>query len=169
LEESRFGERLEFPLFGPTFPFMVDRRKLFEDVPERTRRIMRAIRGTETKPETRLRSLLHRAGYRFRKNAKGIPGSPDVAFPSRKKVVLVHGCFWHQHQGCRHSKVPKTRPEYWVPKLARIFSRDQEDLAGLAAAGWAVLVIWECEALDELATARRLKRFLGPPKHGRAR
>ncbi|MGH6781317.1 MAG: very short patch repair endonuclease [Sphingomonadaceae bacterium] len=124
---------------------MINRRKLFDDVPERTRRTMRAILSTETKPERQLRSMLHKAGYRFRKNVKGMPGSPDIAFPARRKVIFVHGCFWHQHPGCHHAKVPRTRPEYWLPKLTRTATRDKEDLEALAAAGWSALSIWECE------------------------
>ena len=98
----------------------MNRQVLFKDVPERTRKTMRAIRSTETKPERLLRSLLHRAGCRFRKNVKGVPGSPDIAIKRRKRAIFVHGCFWHQHTGCKHAKVPRTRPEYWVPKLERI-------------------------------------------------
>lgn len=106
---------------------------------------MRAIRSTDTKPERRLRSLLHRAGYRFRKNVKGLPGSPDILFPARKKAIFVQGCFWHQHEGCRHAKVPRTRPEYWLPKLARIVQRDEENRIALSDTGWSTLLIWECE------------------------
>lgn len=122
---------------------------------------MRAIRSTETKPERRLRSMLHRAGYRFRKNVKGIPGTPDIVFSSRRKVILVHGCFWHQHPGCRHAKMPRTRAEYWVPKLSRIKERDQENLAALKQAGWRIFLIWECELeKDENAVFSRAVAFL---------
>lgn len=141
----------------------MNRRLLFKDVPERTRKTMRAIRSTETKPERLLRSLLHRAGYRFRKNVKGVPGSPDVAIKGRKKAIFVHGCFWHQHPGCRHAKIPRTRPEYWVPKLQRIAERDQQVLANLQAAGWEALIVWECAVSRSPAeVVADAADFLGP-------
>ena len=140
---------------------MMHRRNLFDTVPEKTRRTMRAIRSTETKPERRLRSMLHRAGYRFRKNVKGVPGSPDILFPAKKKAIFVHGCFWHQHSGCRHAKVPRTRPEYWIPKFARIAQRDEENRAALAEAGWSTLLIWECELeKDDSAALSQAIAFL---------
>lgn len=146
---------------------MVSRSRLFEDVPERTRRTMRAIRSTDTKPERKLRSMLHRAGYRFRKNVKGIPGSPDIVFRRRKKAIFVHGCFWHQHPGCRHAKLPRTRQEYWLPKLARIEERYKENLGALAKDGWSTLHIWECELEEHMEEVReRVTGFVGPPKQG---
>jgi DNA mismatch endonuclease (patch repair protein) len=105
---------------------------------------MRAIRKAETSPERELRSKLHRAGYRFRKNVRDLPGSPDLAFPSRKKAIFVHGCFWHQHEGCPKGVMPAVRREYWEPKLRRNQERDRSAEERLATLGWAVLVIWEC-------------------------
>lgn len=137
---------------------------MFEDVPERTRRTMRAIRSTETKPERMLRSLLHRAGYRFTKNVKGLPGSPDVAFSGRKKAIFVHGCFWHQHPKCKHAGLPKQRQEYWLPKLARTQERDRAARAELTRQGWSSLVIWECEIGDKEALSCKLRSFLGAPR-----
>src|SRR5215813_718365 len=88
----------------------------FPDVPDVRRRTMAAIRGKHTKPELAIRSLLHRLGYRFRLHKPGLPGRPDVVFPSRRKALFIHGCFWHSH-GCHMANVPKTRTEYWEPKL----------------------------------------------------
>jgi DNA mismatch endonuclease (patch repair protein) len=124
---------------------------------------MRAIRSTDTRPERLIRSLLHRAGYRFRKNVRDVPGSPDLAIKRRKKAVFVHGCFWHQHSGCRHAKMPRIRTEYWVPKLQRVMERDQKNIADLEAAGWQTLTVWECELQCDLAgTFNRVTKFLGP-------
>jgi DNA mismatch endonuclease (patch repair protein) len=115
------------------------------DVPDRIRRTMSAIRATETKPEKALRSALHGRGFRFRKNLQTLPGRPDIALTRRHKAIFVHGCFWHQHRGCRHAKFPKTRPEYWSPKLERVQARDKANIADLRQKGWQTLVVWECE------------------------
>lgn len=106
---------------------------------------MRKIRSKNTKPEIRLRSLLHRDGYRFRLHAKDLPGKPDVVFASRKKVIFVHGCFWHQHQACREGRLPGSRQEYWKPKLERNRQRNETAITTLRKAGWEVLIVWECQ------------------------
>ena len=106
---------------------------------------MRQIRNKNTKPEMALRSALHRMGYRFRLHRKDLPGKPDLVFSSRRKVIFVHGCFWHQHFACREGRLPGTRQEYWIPKLARNQARDALALAGLDELGWAAKVVWECE------------------------
>ena len=137
---------------------------LFADVPDARRRIMRAIRSNETAPERFVRSALHREGYRFLKNVRGLPGRPDIIFPSRKKAVFVHGCFWHAHAGCSNALLPRTRENYWAVKLCRNVERDQENLAALKSAGWAAEVVWECELSDMCAVVRRLKSFLGSVK-----
>ena len=126
---------------------------------------MVAIRGSNTKPEIKVRRLAHRLGYRFRLHRKDLPGRPDLAFPGRRKVIFVHGCFWHQHPdpGCRPAALPRTRQDYWHPKLARNVERDARNIADLEAAGWQVLVIWECELADIDAVAGRIHVFLGPP------
>jgi len=135
----------------------------FEDVPEVVRRRMSRIRKTGSKPEVLVRKIAHRLGYRFRINRRDLPGTPDIVFPGRRKVVFVHGCFWHQHAGCRHANLPRTRIDYWVPKLARTQKRDAESLNALATLGWKALVIWECEAADVSALGTRLVEFLGAP------
>lgn len=108
---------------------------------------MSRIRGKDTKPEIAVRKLVHRMGYRFRLHRRDLPGSPDLAFPGRKKVIFVHGCFWHMHPdpGCRRARVPKSRVDYWKPKLERNRGRDLENEEKLRRLGWEVLVVWECE------------------------
>lgn len=135
------------------------------DVPEPRRAVMRANKATNTKPEITVRRMLHAIGYRFRLHRRDLPGTPDIVFGSRRKVVQVHGCFWHQHEGCRRSNVPETRKDYWGPKLARNKERDRESQARLAAMGWSSLTVWECEATDLHTAAERLRAFLGPPGH----
>ena len=128
---------------------------------------MARIRGRDTKPELRLRALLHAMGYRFRLHRADLPGRPDVVLPGRGKVVFVHGCFWHRHAGCRHATVPRTRA--WTSgqeKFARNVARDARTRRALNRAGWSVAVVWECALRDEDRVARRLARFLGPPGRG---
>ena len=124
---------------------------------------MRRIRSTDTAPEMAVRHLAHGLGYRYRLHRKDIPGKPDLVFSGRRKVIFVHGCFWHQHPGCREGHPPKSNAPYWLPKLKRNIERDKAALAQLAAAGWDVLVIWECETQDGEALAKTLKGFLGAP------
>ncbi len=128
---------------------------------ERRSANMRQIRSKDTNPELVLRRLLHRLGYRFRLHCKDLPGKPDLVFPARRKVIFVHGCFWHQHSGCREGRVPGTRLEYWAPKLARNQQRDQAAQSALEELGWQFLVVWECELKDTTAALRTVKRFLG--------
>lgn len=125
-------------------------------------RIMRSIRKTDTKPELVVRRAVHALGYRFRLHRRDLPGSPDLVLPRHRKVILVHGCFWHQHPGCRSATVPRIRAGYWGPKLARNVARDASVLVDLQALGWNVLVLWECE-LGHAATLRdRLLAFIRP-------
>lgn len=113
--------------------------------------------------------MLHRMGYRFRVQLKGVPGRPDVALTARRKAILVHGCFWHQHPGCRHARIPATRPDFWELKFGRNRERDARLVREAESLGWCVLVVWECETtrLDELQA--RLMAFLGPSRWHRAR
>lgn len=132
-------------------------------VAERSERMAR-IRSKNTKPELRVRRLVHKLGYRFRLHHKRLPGRPDLVFPSRRKVVFVHGCFWHAHEGCKVANLPKSRSEYWAAKFERNRSRDAENQKLLEEAGWRVLTIWECEIKSGAMLAVRLSRFLGPAK-----
>ena len=131
---------------------------------------MRRIRSKDTKPELQLRRLVYALGYRFRLHARTLPGKPDLVFGGRRKAIFLHGCFWHQHKGCREGRLPATRREYWEPKLARNQERDVQSEAALRSSGWAVLTLWECEIENELpGVSARLQRFLGPSKSGTPR
>jgi len=138
------------------------------DVSDAVRRTMQANKGKDTRPELALRSMLHRAGYRFRVHGRGLPGTPDLVFSARRKVVWLHGCFWHRHEGCRFATVPKTRTDYWIPKFARNRERDTEHAARLRQMGWRSLVVWECEMRRPDVIGGRVSEFLGPPKHRRS-
>lgn len=123
-------------------------------------RIMRQIRKRNTKPELIVRRSVHALGYRFRLYRSDLPGSPDLVLPRHGKIILVHGCFWHQHPGCKSAKVPRSRPEYWEPKLARNVARDQRILAELKDLGWNTLVLWECELADKASLSCRIEAFI---------
>lgn len=132
----------------------------FENVDPGRRRIMSAIRSRDTKPEKRVRSALHAAGYRYRTHATWLPGKPDVAFPKRRVAIFIHGCFWHAHVGCRNSAIPRTRTAYWSDKLSRNVQRDAASTEQLRGLGWQVVIIWECELPE--AWMDRLTAILGP-------
>lgn len=106
---------------------------------------MSRIRGKDTRPELRVRSALHRLGYRFRLNRRDLPGKPDIVLPRYQTVIFVHGCFWHRHPGCRFAYTPKSRVEFWQAKFERNVARHREVEEELTTLGWRVLVIWECE------------------------
>ena len=113
--------------------------------PERRSWNMSRIKGRDTGPELRLRSLLHRAGFRFRLHARDLPGKPDIVLPKYHTVIFVHGCFWHRHEGCRNATTPSTRAEFWQAKFDGNVDRDNRNRAALEAAGWTVMTVWECE------------------------
>src|SRR5690349_15678596 len=106
---------------------------------------MRRIRGKDTVPELAVRRLVRRLHYSYRLKKPGLPGRPDLIFPKLKKIIYVHGCFWHQHTGCPATRVPKSRLGYWLPKLKRNMDRDVEYQNQLGSLGWSVLVVWACE------------------------
>ena len=128
--------------------------------PEDRSRVMRAVKGKDTKPEMIVRRMAHALGYRYRLHRKDLPGKPDLVFVGRKKVIFVHGCFWHGHDCARGSRQPKTNAEYWRAKIARNISRDAANLQALDAQGWQALVLWECDLKDRDALAVRLRDFL---------
>ena len=128
--------------------------------PEDRSRVMRAVKGKDTKPELIVRRLTHALGYRYRLHRKDLPGSPDLVFAGRQKVIFVHGCFWHGHDCARGSRQPKTNAEYWRAKIARNAARDAANLKALEAHGWRALVLWECDLKDRDALAVRLRDFL---------
>ncbi|HLH44961.1 MAG TPA: very short patch repair endonuclease [Bryobacteraceae bacterium] len=132
-----------------------------KETPDQRSRIMRAVKGADTAPEIAVRSLVHRMGYRFRLHRPDLPGKPDLVFPRLKKVVFVHGCFWHGHECARGARTPKANAVYWRAKIARNRSRDATHLKALKARGWRAAVIWECDLKSPARVAERLARFLG--------
>lgn len=124
---------------------------------------MAAIKGKDTKPEMIVRRLPHSLGYRYRLHRNDLPGKPDIVFIGRRKAIQIHGCFWHQHPGCKSAHVPLSRIEYWQPKLARNVTRDKANLEALSAAGWDVMVLWECEIKRGDDIQEKLVNFLGRP------
>ena len=129
--------------------------------PERRSENMRRIRDRDTAPEMTIRRLAHGMGFRFRLHVTALPGKPDLVFPRLGKIVEVRGCFFHQHPGCIDAHIPKSRVEYWAPKLDRNCRRDAENLKALRAAGWKVLIVWACEIDRKPASVeKRLLKFL---------
>ena len=117
--------------------------------PEERSAIMARVRSKDSKPEMVVRRLVHGLGYRFRLHVGGLPGRPDLVFRKRAKVIFVHGCFWHRHgSSCALARLPKSRLEFWLPKLEENKQRDQRNKRALEKAGWKVLTVWECELKD---------------------
>lgn len=127
---------------------------------ERRSAIMRAVRAKNTGPEVTVRRAAHRLGYRFRLHRSDLPGRPDLAFPSRRKAIYVHGCFWHGHDCRRGSRQPQNNADYWRNKIERNRSRDASNQEAMQELGWAVLVIWECETRNMKALDAKLRAFL---------
>jgi DNA mismatch endonuclease (patch repair protein) len=123
---------------------------------------MAAIRGKDTAPEVAVRRMLHGIGLRFRLHRKDLPGRPDIVLPKHRTVVLVHGCFWHRHEGCRYTTTPKTRQEFWLDKFRSNVLRDRRNQAILEQLGWRVLVVWECELRKPEALRRRIAEAFQP-------
>lgn len=134
--------------------------KTYEHVTLETRRRMLAVRGRDTAPELRVRHLLHAMGYRFRLHRKDLPGTPDIVLPRHRKIVLVHGCFWHSHEDCKRATRPVNNASTWAAKIEGNRRRDQRNLDALSALNWDVLVVWECEARDAPRFEARLRAFL---------
>lgn len=123
-------------------------------------RMMAGIKGKNTKPELVVRKLVHGMGFRYRLHRKDLPGSPDLVFPRLKKVIFVHGCFWHRHPECKFAYTPKSNVHFWLNKLEGNTRRDERVLAALDALGWKVLIVWECEVSDPPALTLKVKSFL---------
>jgi DNA mismatch endonuclease (patch repair protein) len=124
---------------------------------------MSRIRSKDTKPEIRLRSSLHRIGFRFRKNDKKLPGKPDIVLPKYRTIILVHGCYWHRHEGCKRATTPKSNTEFWIKKFKRNIARDEEVKSELESMGWHVIIVWECEISSQVklkAMGNELARLL---------
>lgn len=121
---------------------------------------MSRIRGKDTIPEIAVRRLVHRLGYRFRLHNRELPGCPDIVLPRHKKVIFVHGCFWHMHK-CRYGKViPQTRKKFWQTKRQANVARDRKNIKELKTLGWKVLVLWECQIRNTPKLSTRIKKFL---------
>ncbi|MGN0923235.1 very short patch repair endonuclease [Ectopseudomonas mendocina] len=121
---------------------------------------MSRVKGKNTAPELVVRRLVFGMGYRYRLHLKNLPGRPDLAFPGRKKVIFVNGCFWHGHTGCRYGQLPKTRLEYWQDKIKRNKKRDEENIYSLETNGWQVLTIWQCELRNIEHLREKLSNFI---------
>lgn len=121
---------------------------------------MRNVKSMNTKPEMIVRKLAHSLGYRFRLHRKDLPGKPDIVFPSRRKLILVHGCFWHGHN-CEAGERPASNRNYWDEKLDKNISRDKCNYRALRKLGWGILRVWECETRDGVRLRNRIVRFLG--------
>ena len=134
---------------------------------EQRSRNMSRIRSTRTKPEDAVGKMLFAEGLRYRRNDGRYPGKPDFVFPKYKTVVFVNGCFWHQHEGCRYAAVPKSNPEYWLPKLERNKARDLKNMMAMREMGWKVAVVWEC-AVKDTNKEQMLKELTESIRHGNA-
>ena len=122
--------------------------------------LMSRIGPKDTKPELTVRKLVHGLGYRYRLHRRELPGTPDICFPGRQKVIFVHGCFWHRHDRCRKTTTPKTRTAFWEEKFRQNVARDQRNLAALKELGWHTLTVWECECKQTESLANKLMTFL---------
>ena len=123
--------------------------------------IMSRIRGRDTEPEMIVRRIAHGLGFRFRLHRRDLPGSPDLVFPRYRAAIMVHGCFWHRHPGCKYASSPKTRVRFWEDKFEGNVVRDRRNEDSLHELGWRVMVIWECETRDREAVAERISEYLG--------
>ena len=123
---------------------------------------MSRIRNADTRPELAVRSLLHHMGYRFRLHRKDLPGRPDIVLPGRRTIVLVNGCYWHRHQGCKFAYQPKSNRAFWQAKFEENVNRDKRNHAELRELDWHVIVVWECETKDLEVLAKRLLKEIEP-------
>lgn len=130
--------------------------------PEVRSKNMAAVKGKNTTPELKLRSALHLMGYRFRLHLRNLPGNPDIVLPRHKICIFVHGCFWHQHSGCKRSTVPSTRTDFWLQKFLRTKERDLQAIESLHALGWKVAVVWECETKNDAAIYEAIRATFSP-------
>jgi|SRR5579871_1241948 len=122
---------------------------------------MGRIKSKDTAPELTVRRLLWRMGYRYRLHCKDVPGSPDIVFKGQRKVIFVHGCFWHRHPGCPRTRTPKSRVDFWTMKFVENIRRDRAARRRLTSEGWQFLVVWECESEKLTKLQSKIERFLG--------
>lgn len=121
---------------------------------------MALVRNKDTKPELLVRRLTHTMGFRYRLHSRELPGHPDLIFSRRRKVIFVHGCFWHRHGDCPLTRLPKSRLDFWAPKLEQNKERDARNQAKLRETGWQFLIVWECELRNRDDLIRRIRGFL---------
>jgi len=131
-------------------------REVIHKVSEQRSKNMAAIKSKNTKPEIKVRKVLHSMGYRFRLHSKDLPGSPDIVLPKYKTVIFVHGCFWHRHENCKYASTPKTRQEFWNKKFNENINRDKLNQENLSSKGWKIIIVWECEIKDKDFDLNRL-------------
>ena len=131
-----------------------------KETPEARSRIMRAVKSSDTVPELIVRRMVHALGYRFRLHRKDLPGKPDLTFPRLRRVIFVHGCFWHGHPCARGCRIPVNNREYWTTKIGRNRKRDERVRKALRALGWGYLSIWECQLNKPAAALKIIARFL---------
>lgn len=122
--------------------------------------VMARVRSKDTVPELIVRRLTHGLGYRYRLHQRALPGTPDLVFSARNKVIFIHGCFWHRHKGCALARLPKSRSDFWLSKLEGNARRDAYNVRELRKKRWGVMTIWECQLRDMARLERRIKRFL---------
>ena len=128
--------------------------------PEERSKIMARVRSKNSRPELLVRKLVFGLGYRYRLHGKDLPGHPDLVFRSRRKVIFVHGCFWHRHANCALARIPKSRPDFWGTKLEGNRKRDERNKRALAREGWNALTLWECQLKDTRRVESRIRKFL---------
>ena len=128
--------------------------------PDQRAALMSRIRGRDTKPEMVVRRLVHALGFRYRLHRRDLPGSPDLVFRGRHKVIFVHGCFWHRHPGCKLAAVPKTGEDFWQRKFEQNVQRDRTVVELLKKNGWEVLIVWECETRKPEGLPEKVMEFL---------
>jgi DNA mismatch endonuclease (patch repair protein) len=128
--------------------------------PEQRSKIMSRVKQRDTAPEITVRRLLHRMGYRFRLQRKDLPGNPDIVLPRHRKIIFIHGCFWHGHEGCRRAARPASNTEFWNRKIDKNMARDTRVISELKKLGWQVLTVWQCQTKDSIALQAYLTQFL---------
>ena len=128
--------------------------------PEQRSERMSRVRSKNTKPELLVRHIVHGMGYRYRLHRRDLPGRPDLVFPSRGKIIFVHGCFWHRHGTCKYTRWPKSKMEFWKPKLEHNSRRDKANQKALRGMGWKIMIIWECQLGNVERLAAKIHSFL---------
>ncbi|MDP2983998.1 MAG: DNA mismatch endonuclease Vsr [Candidatus Latescibacter sp.] len=128
--------------------------------PKRRSWLMSRVPSKDTTPEFIVRRLVHAMGYRYRLHRSDLPGKPDIVLPRHKKIIFVHGCFWHRHKACRKASVPKSRTAFWLDKFEKNVKRDTRNIGILKKQGWKILVVWQCQTTDRDKLEQRLRRFL---------